>query len=177
MAGNVAFHTDEQFLTLGIDGDVFAIPVSLVREILDMRPMSRIPEAPVHLAGLVDVRGQGVPVVDLRVRLGLAPAPPGDATRILVLETQIAGRSVTIGMVVDRVFEVTPLDDGAIEAPPDIGLRWRSDHILGVGRRGESFVVVFNLEQLFAADGEALATGADGQPDQAADAGAGVAAA
>lgn len=161
MTAAAALRTDEQFVTLGIDRDVFAIPVSLVREILDMRPMSRVPEAPAHLAGLVDVRGQGVPVVDLRIRLGLPPAPPGDATRILVLEAGIGSRSVRIGLVVDRVFEVTPLDDGALEAPPDIGLRWRSDHILGVGRRGEAFVVVFNLEQLFASDGEALAAGAD----------------
>jgi purine-binding chemotaxis protein CheW len=164
MAAVAQRRIDEQFVTLGIDREVFAVPVEMVREILDMRPMFRIPEAPPYLAGLIDVRGRGVPVIDLRVRLGLPAVPPNDATRILVLETEIGGRSLHIGLIADRVFEVASLDDGALEAAPDIGVRWRSDHIRGVGRRGDSFVVVFDLEQLFASDGEVLA-GADARAE------------
>lgn len=155
---------DEQFVTLGIDREVFALPVEVVREILDMRPMFRIPEAPHYLAGLIDVRGRGVPVIDLRARLGLPPAAPTEATRIVVLEAAIGGRDLQIGLVTDRVFEVASLDGGLLEAAPDIGVRWRSEHIRGVGRRGETFVVVFDLEQLFASDGAMLAEAA---PDRA----------
>jgi purine-binding chemotaxis protein CheW len=157
MAAAAQLRTDEQFVTLGIDREVFAVPVAVVREILDMRPMFRVPEAPPHLAGLIDVRGRSVPVIDLRLRLGLPAVPPTDATRILVIEATVGGRSLLIGVITDRVFEVAALDDGVLEAPPDIGVRWRSDHIRGVGRRGDSFVVVFDLEQLFAADGAVLA--------------------
>jgi purine-binding chemotaxis protein CheW len=160
MAAAAQLRADEQFVTLGIDREVFAVPVTMVREILDMRPMFRIPEAPPHFAGLIDVRGSGVPVIDLRMRLGLPAVPPTDATRILVIEAAIGGRSLPIGVITDRVFEVAALDDGALEAAPDIGVRWRSEHIRGVGRRGDSFVVVFDLEQLLATDGDVLA-GAD----------------
>ena len=70
-----------QFVTLGLDHEVFAVPVELVREILDMRQPFRIPEAPAHLAGLIDVRGQAVPVIDLRLKLGLSPREAGTETR------------------------------------------------------------------------------------------------
>jgi purine-binding chemotaxis protein CheW len=147
---------DEQFVTLGIDREVFAVPVETVLEILDMRPMFRIPDAPAYLAGLIDVRGRGVPVIDLRLRLGLPQVPSTENTRILVLEAPVAGRRLTLGLIADRVFEVTGLDDGTLETPPDIGLKWRSDHIRGVGRRNDNFVVVFDLAQLFSTDGDIL---------------------
>jgi purine-binding chemotaxis protein CheW len=157
---------DEQFVTLGIDQEVFAVPVEMVHEILDMRPMFRIPEAPAYLAGLIDVRGRGVPVIDLRLRLGLPQAPVTDSTRILVLDAPVEGRRVTLGLIADRVFEVAALDGGAMEAAPDIGLRWRSDHIRGVGRRGDSFVVVFDLAQLFSSEGAVLIAAQAGAPAQ-----------
>jgi purine-binding chemotaxis protein CheW len=148
--------TDAQFVTLGIDHEVFAVPVETVVEILDMRPMFRVPDAPAHLAGLIDVRGRGVPVIDLRVKLGLATAPPTETTRIMVLEVPVGGRQLVLGLVADRVFEVAALDHGRIEPPPDIGNRWRCDYIRGVGRRGDSFVIVFDLGRLFASDEQAL---------------------
>src|SRR6185312_10986776 len=110
----------DQFVTLGLDDEVFAVPVELVREILDMRQPFRIPEAPAHLAGLIDVRGQAVPVVDLRLKLGLSPRPPSADTRILVLDVPVEGRDLSLGLIADRVFEVTALDPGSIAPPPDI---------------------------------------------------------
>src|SRR6185369_4029073 len=84
-AGTTAGH-DAQFVTLGIDREVFAVPVDAVLEILEIRPMFRIPEAPSYLAGLIDVRGRGVPVIDLRLKLGLPAQAANEMTRILVLE-------------------------------------------------------------------------------------------
>src|ERR1700690_3711585 len=116
-----AARTDGQFVTLGIDREVFAVPVEMVLEILDMREIFRIPDAPPWLAGLLDVRGRGVPVIDLRVKLGLAPAPVTEMTRIMVLEVPVAGKQLVFGLIADRVFEVAGLDDGKLEPPPDIG--------------------------------------------------------
>jgi purine-binding chemotaxis protein CheW len=141
--------TDGQFVTLGIEQEVFAVPVEAVVEILDMRPMFRIPEAPAYLAGLIDVRGRSVPVIDLRVKLGLSAKPATESTRILVLEITVNDRPLAIGLIADRVFEVMALDLRHVEAPPDIGVRWRSDYISGVGRRNGSFVIIFNLPYLF----------------------------
>jgi purine-binding chemotaxis protein CheW len=138
-----------QFVTLGIDQEVFAVPVDAVVEILDMRPMFRLPEAPPYLAGLIDVRGRSVPVVDLRLKLGLPAIATTETTRILVLEITIEGRPLALGLIADRVFEVMALDVRQVEAPPDIGVKWRSDYISGVGRRDGGFVIIFDLPRLF----------------------------
>jgi purine-binding chemotaxis protein CheW len=156
----VAEKLDGQFVTLGIDREVFAVPVETVLEILDMRTLFRVPEAPPHLAGLIDVRGRGVPVIDLRIKLGLPGVEVTDGTRIMVLEVPVTGRQLVLGLVADRVFEVAPLDDGRIDPPPDIGARWNSDYIRGVGRRGDNFVVVFDLARLFSDDAAVLAKSA-----------------
>ena len=110
-----------------------------------MRPMFRLPEAPPYLAGLIDVRGRSVPVIDLRVKLGLPATTATETTRILVLEIVIDGRSLALGLIADRVFEVMALDVRQVEAPPDIGVKWRSDYISGVGRRAGGFVIIFDL--------------------------------
>jgi purine-binding chemotaxis protein CheW len=143
---------DTQFVTLGIDREVFAVPVETVLEILDMRELFRVPDAPAYLAGLIDVRGRGVPVIDLRVKLGLPAAAVTEGTRIMVLEVPVEGRQLVLGLIADRVYEVASLDDGRLEPPPQIGTKWHSEYIRGVGRRGEHFVVVFDLGRLFASD-------------------------
>lgn len=141
-----------QYLTLGIDRELFGIDIRNVREILDMRPISKLPHAPNFLLGMIDVRGAGYPIVDLRTKLGLPRAEPTDATRIIILDVPVKGRTMGVGFVADRVFEVTGLDDDQTEAAPDVGGRWQSNYIAGIGRKGESFIVVFDLERLMEAD-------------------------
>jgi purine-binding chemotaxis protein CheW len=145
-----------QYVTLGVDREVFAVAVDTVREILDARDIVRLPNAPAFLLGLIDVRGQGVPVLDLRLKLGLPAAAATENTRILVLEVAVGSRQMVLGLLADRVFEVTGLDNGTVEAPPEIGTRWRSDYIRGIGRRGETFVIVFDLARLLSGDETAL---------------------
>jgi purine-binding chemotaxis protein CheW len=147
---------DAQFVTLGIDREVFAVPVDAVLEILDMRQMFRIPEAPNYLAGLIDVRGRGVPVVDLRLKLGLPAQPATEMTRILVLEFTAGEQKLVLGLIADRVIEVITLDKREIQPAPAIGLQWRSDYISGVGRRNDNFVIIFALARLFSSSDVAL---------------------
>ena len=155
MTGAAQSH-DAQFVTLGIDREVFAVPVDAVLEILDMRPMFRIPEAPGYLAGLIDVRGRGVPVIDLRLKLGLPAQAANEMTRILVLEFPVGEQKLVLGMVADRVIEVITLDKREIQPAPAIGLQWRSDYISGVGRRNDNFVIIFELARLFSSSDVAL---------------------
>jgi purine-binding chemotaxis protein CheW len=145
-----------QYVTLGLGPELFGMPVENVREILDMRPVSRLPHAPACMLGIIDVRGRSVPIVDLRSRLGLEPAATTASTRIIVLELPSAERTLVLGVVADRVLEVMDLDATQMETPPEIGTRWRSDYITGIGRRGDAFVVVFDLARLFAGDDTAL---------------------
>ncbi|MBK1656664.1 chemotaxis protein CheW [Paracraurococcus ruber] len=150
-----------QFITLGIGEEVFAIPIAEVQEILDLRPVSRLPHAPASLVGLIDVRGGSVPVMDLRALLGLSPIDPGPGTRILVLEVALPTQRLRLGLIVDQVFEVTGLDDAPVDARPEIGRRWRSDCITGIGRRRGSFVILLDVARLILAD-SAVLSAADG---------------
>ncbi len=152
-----------QYVTLGIEQEVFAVPVGSVLEILDMRRVSRIPEAPPYMLGLLDLRGRSVPVLDLRVKLGLPAQAATDTTRILVVEVIMNGRPLVLGLVADRVIEVLAMNGAEIEPAPEIGVRWRSEYIRGVGRRGESFVIIFDLPRLFSTeDAAALRCSAGG---------------
>ncbi|PZU90534.1 MAG: chemotaxis protein CheW [Chelatococcus sp.] len=141
-----------QYLTLGIDEEIFGIDIANVREILDMRPVSKLPHAPEFLLGMIDVRGTGFPIVDLRTKLGLPRVAPTEATRIIILDVPVKGRILGVGFVADRVFEVTSLDAGQTESPPDVGGRWQSRYIAGIGRKSEAFVVVLDLARLMESD-------------------------
>jgi chemotaxis protein methyltransferase CheR len=126
MTRTAASRETNQYVTLGIDREVFAVEVAVVKEILDMRPISWVPNAPPFMLGMIDVRGAAVPVIDLRLKLGLPAAPPTEHTRIIVLETPLGGRVRLLGLVADRVFEVTPLAEQDQEPPPEVGVRCRA---------------------------------------------------
>ncbi len=167
MAQAMSDASEAQFVTLGIEREVFGVPVESVLEILDMQPVFRVPEAPPYMLGLIDLRGRSVPVLDLRTKLGLPPTPPTATTRILVVEVEISGRPLVLGLVADRVFEVMALNARDIEPPPDIGIRWRSDYIRGVGHREAQFVIIFDLPRLFST-ADAVALAATSHPAQPA---------
>jgi purine-binding chemotaxis protein CheW len=106
--------------------------------------------------GLIDVRGQAVPVLDFRLKLGLPRIEATATSRIVVLEISEEDRMIALGLLVDRVFEVSGLDGGALEPPPSVGSKWRSDSIAGIGRRGEAFVVVLEVSRFLSRDDSAL---------------------
>jgi len=139
-----------QYLTLGLDGETFGIAIRNVREILDMRPISKIPHAPNFLLGIIDVRGTSYPIVDLRTKLDLPSVPATEATRIIILDVPMGDRFVGVGFVADCVFEVAGIDESQIEPPPSVGGRWKSDYLAGIGRKGDSFVIIFDLASLMA---------------------------
>jgi purine-binding chemotaxis protein CheW len=158
----------DQYVTIGIADEIFAAPVERVQEILEMRPVARLPHAPGYLLGMIDVRGQAIPVVDLRLKLGLPAAGDTLATRIIVLQVRAGGREVVLGLKADRVFEVTVLDGNALEPPPEIGVEWASQSIAGIGRRGGAFVTVLDLDHVFAASELPLLTAGAAHAETAA---------
>jgi purine-binding chemotaxis protein CheW len=151
-----AIDLSDKFVTLGVEREIFAIDVDAVHEILDPRPMAVLPHAPAFLRGIIEVRGAAVPVIDLRRKLGFPPAEITEHSRIVVVEVHLPGRALILGLLADRVFEVTELDSRATEMPPDIGVRWRSEYIRGIGRRNGGFVIVFDLVNLFSQEEAAL---------------------
>jgi purine-binding chemotaxis protein CheW len=137
-----------QYVTLGVGGSIFATPVTFVREILNVIPVARLPNAPEHFLGMIDVRGHGVPVFDLRLTLGMEAASDNENTRIVVLSVATGADEALLGLKSDRVFEVTVLDSDTLDPPPAISGNWSHHCIEGIGRRNGQFVTVLNLEKL-----------------------------
>lgn len=135
-----------QYVTLGAADEVFGAPVERVQEILDARPIARLPHMPAAMLGIVDVRGRTIPVVDLRRALGFAEAADTEATRLLVLTVhRDAGDTTTLGVRTDRVFEVTGLDGEVEPDPTGAG----GACVAGIGRRGGGFVTLLDVDRLF----------------------------
>ena len=129
---------------------LYAVPVARVQEILDLRMVAPMTNAPAYLLGMIDLRGANVPVVDLRVILGLPARADCGQTRILVLWIDHDGARAVVGLKTDRVIEVTCLDDGDVRplAEADL-LRWSGSAIAGIGRRHGDLVSVLDLDRLF----------------------------
>jgi purine-binding chemotaxis protein CheW len=159
--------TETQFVTFALGAEIFATPVAVVREILDQAPAFRIPNGPDYFLGLRNVRGQGVPVIDLRMRLGLSRTEATAQTRVLVVDVPVSERTLTLGIVAERVFEVASFRHDRIEPAPDIGVRWDSSYIEGVVRQDDGFVVIVNLADLLS-EGDVAALAAARAQERAA---------
>ena len=142
--------TCTDFVTFSLDETLYGIPVDRVREILDLRPVSPMPNAPAHLLGVIDLRGENVPVVDMRILLGMSPKDDTPQTRILVALLQYEGNEAVIGLRTDQVIDVARLDDGD-PSPLSKGqkLAWDGLSILGIGRRNGAVISIIDLDGLF----------------------------
>ena len=140
-----------QYITFRLGDELFAVNVAQVREVLDLTLITKVPTAPAYMRGVVNVRGNAIPVVDLRQRFGLPSAAETVNTRILVLELQIDGESAVLGGIADSVHEVIELEPSQIAPPPTIAMRWRSEFIQGMGKRGDEFIILLDINAVFTA--------------------------
>jgi purine-binding chemotaxis protein CheW len=140
-------------LTFGLQGEVFAIDAESVREILDLVPITEVPNAHAFVPGLINVRGRVVPLADLRVVFGMERPEPDMNTRIVVFEVDIDGEATISGILADEVHDVADIEARSIEAAPKVGMRWRADYVRGIGRRGDEFIIIPNIERIFASQG------------------------
>lgn len=142
-----------QALTVGLQDEVFAIEATRVREILDVVPITRVPNARPFVEGLINVRGRVVPLADLRVMFGMDRPPPGPETRIVVIEIDIDGEPTLAAILADRVHDVTDIKTAAIEEAPRVGMRWRPEYVRGIGKRGEDFIIIPDMGAIFGHEG------------------------
>jgi purine-binding chemotaxis protein CheW len=145
-----------QYITFRLGNELFAIDVAGVREVLDLTQITHVPTAPPYMRGVVNVRGSAIPVVDLRQKFGLPVTNDTPITRILVLELSIDGEQAVLGGIADSVHEVIELEPSQIAPPPTIAMRWRSEFIQGMGKRGDEFIIVLDINAVFASDAKAL---------------------
>jgi len=140
-------------LTLRLDDELFAIEAQSVREILDLVPVTEVPNASPFAAGLINVRGRVVPLADLKVAFGMHRAKADQDTRIVVIETEIGSEPTVVGILADKVYDVTDIEPAAIEEAPRVGMRWRPDYVRGIGKRQGSFIIIPDLNRIFETQG------------------------
>lgn len=150
-----------QYITFKLGDELFAINVSQVREVLEVTQITKVPTAPDYMRGVVNVRGKAIPVVDLRLRFGLPKNADTVHTRVIVMELDVDGEVTVIGGIADSVHEVIELEPSQINPPPRIAMRWKSELIKGMGRRGDEFTIVLDINAVFSSEDLALATDAD----------------
>ena len=140
--------SSRQVLMLGLAGEMFALDARQVREILDPIPVTRVPGAQPYVSSVLNVRGKVIPLADLRVRFGMPPASITPDSRFIVLEIDLAGEPTTIGIVADKVYEVTDLDTTTLQKAPPIGMRWGPEFIAAIAKWKDEFIIVPNMKQI-----------------------------
>ncbi len=132
-----------------LTGELFALPVERVQEILDPLPVTRVPRTDPFAPNLVNVRGSVVPVVDLHHRLGLPSAEETAECRLVVLDLEIGDTPTKIAFVADAVEQVIEIDTTTIEPVPEIGLRFAARFLAGIAKRAHDLVILLRPDTVF----------------------------
>lgn len=139
-----------QALMIGLGSEIFAIETATVREIIDPVPLTRVAGARPHLPGLINVRGNIIPLADLHERFAMAAAETTPDTRIVVIEIEIDEDPVTLGIIADKVYEVTEISRADAQATPRIGMNWKPEYIRFISKWNDEFIIVPNMAMIIA---------------------------
>ncbi len=145
-----------QYVTFSLCEELFGVEVDRTREILSLTPVTKVPQTPDYLLGVINLRGQVVPVVDMRLKLGLPAGEETEDTCIIVVEVLVDGEAITVGALADAVREVLDIRSDQIEPPPRLGTRLNTEFINGMGKVDEQFMILLNIDRIFNSDELAL---------------------
>ena len=138
-------------VTFRLGGEILAIRAQVLREVLEPVVITRVPQAPEFVQGLINVRGAVVPLADLRVTFAMPRRPLGKEGRLLVLDLPLGGRLSVVGILADGVHEVTRIGCDTLEDVPPVGTRWPPQFVEAIGKWGGSFVMLPDLPAIFSA--------------------------
>ena len=138
-----------QFLTFKLAAEVFAVEVAKVREILDVTTITKVPQTPEFMRGVINLRGGVVPVIDLRLKLGMTRTVDTVNTCIIVVEIGIDEETVILGMLADSVQEVFDLEGEQIEPAPRIGTKLNIEFLTGMARHNDNFLMILDIDRVF----------------------------
>ncbi len=141
-----------QYLTFKLGDEVFATDVAKVREVLDFTTITKIPRTPDFMSGVINLRGNVVPVVDLRLCFEMSKTEKTVNTCVVVVEMMLEGEPTVIGALADSVEEVIDLEPEQIEPAPKIGTQIRTDFIKGMGKRDVQFIMILDIDRIFSAE-------------------------
>lgn len=148
-----------QHLTFKVGGEMFAIGIRNIREIIEYGNLTTVPMMPEFIRGVLNLRGSVVPVIDLAARFGRTQSGCSRRSCIVILEVETQAATQELGVVVDEVSEVIDIPPSEIEPPPSFGTHIRTDFICGMGKVHGGFVIVLNVQKVLDVDEIATLTG------------------
>ena len=140
-----------QYLTFKLRDEVFALDIGKVREVLDFTTVTKVPQTPDFMRGVINLRGNVVPVVDMRLKFGLSMTEKTVNTCVIITEIDVDGETTVVGAMADSVQEVLDLEPEQIEPPPRIGAKLNTDFIMGMGKHNDQFIMILNIDKVFSA--------------------------
>jgi len=135
-----------KYLTFAIGNEEFGVEILKVREIIGYVPVTPVPKSPAYLKGVINLRGQVIPVIDLRLKFGLAEKEVTDQTCIVIIETRTQSQTVLTGLIVDHVSEVLNIDAEQIEPAPSLGTSVDTSFILGMAKAGNQVKILLEID-------------------------------
>ena len=153
VAGQAMTDEEQQYLTFLLNGEMFAIAILNIKEIIEYGNLTEVPMMPGFIRGVINLRGAVVPVVDLSARFGRNKTEVSRRTCIVIIE--VAGSDeakLDIGVMVDSVSEVLEIPRSEIEPPPAFGAKIRVDFIHGMGKVAGKFVIILNANKVLSVD-------------------------
>ena len=137
-----------QVVMIGLGEEKFALDAGLVREIIDPVPVTKVAGARAFVPSVINVRGNVIPLADLRIRFGMPQLEDSADTRIVVIEIELDGEPVLVGMTADKVYEVTEISQADVQQTPRVGMHWKPEFIRFIAKWREEFVIVPNMERI-----------------------------
>lgn len=141
-----------QYLTFKLNDEIFALDVAKVREILEVTNITKVPQTPDFMRGVINLRGSVVPVIDMRLKFGMSRTEQTVNTCIIVVEVNMDGDTTVLGALADSVQEVVELEPDRIEPAPHIGVKLNTEFIRGMGKIDDHFVMILEIDKLFSAE-------------------------
>ncbi len=141
-----------QYLTFKLGDEEFGLTIAKVREVLDFTSLTKVPQTPDYMCGVLNLRGSVVPVVDLKLKFGLQQTVRTVNTCIIIVEIEIDGEITVLGILADAVHEVVEIAAEQVEPAPKIGTRLDTAFIQGMGKLEEDFVVILDIDKVFSLD-------------------------
>jgi purine-binding chemotaxis protein CheW len=155
-----------QYLTFKLDREVYAVDIAKVREVLEFTSLTRVPRTPEFMRGVINLRGSVVPIIDMRLKLGLQTTEKTVDTCVIITEVDVDNEKLVLGALVDSVQEVVDLDAAQIVAPPRVGTRVNTEFMRGIGKRDDGFLILLDLDRVFSSDDVPHITSNEaGEPD------------
>ena len=141
-----------KYLTFALANEEYGLEILKVREIFGYMDITAVPQTPEHVKGVINLRGQVIPVIDLRAKFGMETTERTEETCIIVVEITQDNRKFNTGIVVDHVSEVLDIAGEDIEETPQFGASVNTDFILGMGKIGESVKILLDIDEVLSGD-------------------------